>query len=199
MFTQGPDLPAVSRVHVAMGINRSADGLRHLDVASPCTVSWDTMRGDGRTRFCGKCRLNVYNLAGMSRREAEQLVGQREGRVCVRFYRRPDGTVVTKDCGAAARLLARRIFAAACTFVALVLTGSAAGIHTWMTEVRLPDLGRAISMGSPLPSRPLMGEPVAVPEVPEIQGQIKMGDVAAPHLMGKIALPRPKVKKHRSR
>jgi len=49
-------------------------------------------------RFCGECKLNVYNLSGMSRQEAEDLVAGAEGRLCVRFYRRIDGTIITENC-----------------------------------------------------------------------------------------------------
>ncbi len=30
-----------------------------ITVRTPCTESWDAMRGDDRKRFCGKCRLRV--------------------------------------------------------------------------------------------------------------------------------------------
>jgi hypothetical protein len=56
------------------------------------------MEGDDRVRFCGECRLSVYNLSAMGRAEAEHLVREREGRLCVRFFRRDDGTMLTQDC-----------------------------------------------------------------------------------------------------
>jgi len=56
------------------------------------------MFGNDRMRFCGQCKLNVYNLSGMSRQEAEDLVTNAEGRLCVRFYRRIDGTIITENC-----------------------------------------------------------------------------------------------------
>lgn len=56
------------------------------------------MSGDDRVRFCGVCRLNVYNLSGMTRRDATELVQLVEGRLCVRFFRRKDGTLLTSDC-----------------------------------------------------------------------------------------------------
>lgn len=56
------------------------------------------MSGDDRVRFCSDCKLNVYNLAGMTRREATELITLQEGRLCVRFFRRKDGTLVTRDC-----------------------------------------------------------------------------------------------------
>src|SRR5687767_11382069 len=83
-----------------------------IDVEKPCPVSWDTMRGDERIRFCGECSLHVYNLSAMSRTDAESLVNEREGgrggRMCVRFFRRADGTVITQDCGGGVRAAARR-------------------------------------------------------------------------------------------
>ncbi len=72
--------------------------LENIKIASPCSADWETMIGDARKRFCGDCRQNVYNLSGMSRSEAENLLIQSEGRVCVRYFRRTDGTVLTKDC-----------------------------------------------------------------------------------------------------
>jgi hypothetical protein len=40
----------------------------------------------------------------MTRAEAEALVAEKEGRLCVRFYRRPDGTMLTRNCQALAGL-----------------------------------------------------------------------------------------------
>jgi len=56
------------------------------------------MYGDSRKRFCGDCKLHVYNLSGMTTDEAEALIINAEGRLCVRFYRRADGSVITQDC-----------------------------------------------------------------------------------------------------
>ena len=72
--------------------------LDHISVASPCPADWDQMYGDNRKRFCSECRLNVYNLSEMTREEAENFLFAAEGRVCVRLYRRRDGTVITQDC-----------------------------------------------------------------------------------------------------
>ena len=56
------------------------------------------MEGDDRVRFCDECGLNVYNLSAMTEDAALKLVEEREGRLCVRFYQREDGTVLTSDC-----------------------------------------------------------------------------------------------------
>src|SRR3954469_19985825 len=44
--------------------------LDQIQVASPCTADWSQMTGDDRTRHCGACQKNVYNLSGMTRAEA---------------------------------------------------------------------------------------------------------------------------------
>ncbi len=67
-------------------------------IASPCRASWDKMKGDHRRRFCDRCRLNVYNFAGMARSEIAALLYKTEGRLCARLYRRGDGTILTKNC-----------------------------------------------------------------------------------------------------
>lgn len=79
------------------------------------------MAGDDRVRFCGQCHLNVYNLSAMSAQEGRSLVVEREGRLCVRFYQRHDGTVLTKDCPVGLRIVMRRLArAAAIAFSALL-------------------------------------------------------------------------------
>jgi hypothetical protein len=61
------------------------------------------MDGDARVRFCRECNRNVYNLSAMTEREAQRVVAEREGRLCVRFYQRSDGTVLTSDCPVGAK------------------------------------------------------------------------------------------------
>ncbi len=72
--------------------------LEDITIATPCLADWDKMTGDHRVRFCGDCKMNVYNLSGMSRQKAEALVQAKEGRLCVQFLKRADGTIITKDC-----------------------------------------------------------------------------------------------------
>ena len=79
-------------------MKRFTSPLRNVKVASPCPADWDRMIGDERARFCGQCELNVYNLSAMSTLEAESLIARTEGRLCVRYYRRKDGSIITQDC-----------------------------------------------------------------------------------------------------
>jgi len=79
-------------------MSRYQSRLNNIRISSPCSANWNDMYGNDRMRFCGECKLNVYNLSGMSREEAEDLVMNAEGRLCVRFFRRLDGTVITENC-----------------------------------------------------------------------------------------------------
>ncbi len=67
------------------------------------------MHGDERVRFCDQCSLHVYNLSAMSRQAAEALISEKEGHLCVRLYRRADGTVLTTDCGGGWSLASKRL------------------------------------------------------------------------------------------
>ncbi len=71
------------------------DGVR---IASPCPARWEDMRGDERVRLCTACGKNVYNVIALCREEAEDILRAHEGEVCMRLYRRGDGTILTADC-----------------------------------------------------------------------------------------------------
>ena len=152
--------------------------LEGLRVASPCTASWEAMKGDARVRRCGDCRLNVYNLSAMSRREGEDLLRRSEGRLCVRFFRRADGTILTEDCPVGLRAVRRRLAmlgsALAAMFVALVAAGcgrtSIGGSGPAPTTGRPsltvpPDRG---TTGLAAPPQPVMGD---VCDPPPTQGE----------------------------
>ena len=99
--------------------------LDRLHIASPCPADWNAMSGDDRQRHCIACKLNVYNLSGMTRADAETLLRHAEGRICVRYYRRADGTVISRDCpvGVSARLrrVGRHILGAASLLFSVLL------------------------------------------------------------------------------
>jgi hypothetical protein len=73
-------------------------------------MPWEAMAGNAQVRHCDECRLNVYNLSAMTEVEIQRLLaGRADQRVCVRFYRRADGTMLTQDCPRRLRLLAKRV------------------------------------------------------------------------------------------
>jgi TonB family protein len=85
---------------VALDIDVRGDSppLGTIKIAVPCKAEWKWMYGDERVRFCGQCSLNVFNLSAMTTEEAEDLIRRADGRLCVRFYRRNDGTILTRNC-----------------------------------------------------------------------------------------------------
>ncbi|HEX8458875.1 MAG TPA: hypothetical protein VF656_16395 [Pyrinomonadaceae bacterium] len=85
------------------------DPLSHVRVAAPCSADWERMRGNERVRFCDECSMNVYNLSNMTRKDAEALILNTEGRLCVRYYHRKDGSILTANCPVGLRALKRRV------------------------------------------------------------------------------------------
>ena len=83
--------------------------LENYYVAAPCHAPWDQMTGDHRIRHCAQCSLNVYNISEMTRNEAEELIRTHEGRLCVRYFQRTDGTILTKNCPRGLEMLVRRV------------------------------------------------------------------------------------------
>jgi hypothetical protein len=117
------ELPVLPSWEEADAWSRGDDLLDHLRVASPCNASWAEMEGDDLVRFCQHCRKNVYNLSGMSRRDAADFVRTTAGQLCVRFYRRRDGTLLTDNCPvgfrAARRMLLKCMGSVAATVLGL--------------------------------------------------------------------------------
>ena len=87
------------------------------------------MDGDERVRHCSVCRLNVYNLSEMSGEEAETFLRQQLGRVCVRYFQRIDGTVMTKDCPRGLKSLRKRAVKRLALAASLALTSISCGTH----------------------------------------------------------------------
>jgi hypothetical protein len=153
--------------------------LNVIHVDKPCPADWDAMHGDDRVRFCDECRLHVYNLSELTRGQAERLVAQHEGRLCVRYYKRADGTIITQDCGGGIRRAMQRtrrvVTAVAGALVGALLTPL--GLAS-MSRSTKPDLEQndsqqsqmqgklAVMGGSSLPP-PVMG--IVAPRPPATQ------------------------------
>lgn len=71
--------------------------LEKIQVKSPCSADWDSMIGNDQVRFCEHCNQSVHNLSQMTRKRAMRLVANSSGRLCVRYYRHPDGSIVSKS------------------------------------------------------------------------------------------------------
>ncbi len=92
-----------------------------LRIASPCEESWESMQGDGRSRFCARCKLNVFNVKDLSELELRALFVKTEGKLCGRVYQRKDGTVLTKDCPTGLAKVRRKALAGMMLAVSLVV------------------------------------------------------------------------------
>jgi hypothetical protein len=84
------------------------------------------MAGDDRVRHCSLCQQAVYDVSALTRTEANALITKSTGRLCLRLFRRADGTVMTRDCPVGLVRAARRRLAGvvgAWAFVFLVALG----------------------------------------------------------------------------
>lgn len=159
--------------------------LNNIKIASPCEADWDSMFGNERKRFCGQCKLNVYNLSGMSRAEAEALLEQSEGRLCVRYFRRADGTILTEDCPVGWAKVKKRVSAFA-TAAFAIFVSAFSGAYFSAKGVSGAEVGKLlpIPLTTPTPKyEPLMGavampSPTPTPKAsPSPTPKIKMGRV----------------------
>ncbi len=138
--------------------------LANINIASPCSAKWEEMYGDGRKRFCGDCKLNVFNLSGMTKYDAENLLMNSEGRVCVRYFQRSDGTILTADCPVGWAQVKERlsVFTTAIFSLLIALVGGMFAVSMWKkpgeTVRRL-----IVPLATPTPKyEPLMGA-IAMP------------------------------------
>ena len=145
--------------------------LDQVRVAAPCPADWEQMIGNERARFCGQCNLNVYNLSSMTRSEAESLIAQNEGRLCVRYYHRADGSVITENCPVGLRAIRRKMSYLAKAMISAILS-FLAGLATFEILSRLSILElpqrhvtgvmRADPDLFPMPAPPVPREPLAI-------------------------------------
>jgi hypothetical protein len=71
--------------------------LNEIQIDLPCRETWSGMKGDHRVRHCHRCNQSVTDLSQLTDDEAAALITGSEGRICLRVWRRRDGSVVTRD------------------------------------------------------------------------------------------------------
>ena len=146
---------------MSIGEPQKTSPLDNITVAAPCHAKWSEMSGEDRARFCKLCTKHVYNLSAMSRSEAEALIVEKEGKLCVRFAKRADGTIISDNCPVGLRSARDRLrwvgagvaatlaFACSCAAAAMGI-GSRSSFKTWFVE---PPKAVAIP-GPPAPPPP---------------------------------------------
>ena len=161
-------------------MSKFTNPLNNIKIASPCSADWNAMIGNERKRFCGECKLNVYNLSGLSQTEAENLLLDSEGRLCVRFFRRADGTILTKDCPVGWRAVTQRVSKLATAFTSLVFAAlSGVGFANYFAKISEPQ-----SIG---------GIYVNADDINQSENEIENSNVAIQEktipVMGNVSLP----------
>jgi hypothetical protein len=156
--------------------------LDQISVASPCQASWDAMPGNDTTRFCGQCSQHVYNLSDMTQEEAEEFVRRREGRTCVRFFKRADGTMMTKDCPVGWRTVKRRVAMVGAAAAAVLFAGlGVVTLGAFAASVRGNGNG-GVQLVNPIARiRDWLFPPVPVMPPPPAPPIMVMGDMCPPN------------------
>jgi len=146
--------------------------LENIRVAAPCTAAWDDMKGGDRVRFCGHCKQDVYNLSAMPRVEAEALIAGRNGRLCVRYFQRDDGTILLSDCTVGKSQRRRRTALAA--GIAALLGGGVATTALQLSHSIEPTTATLASSALPTgsPMREVAHEAPSPPPPPPPPGPI---------------------------
>lgn len=178
------------RLKFAPPPRRKLPMLDQIAVASPCSANWDDMVGDDRVRFCLQCDKNVFNLSAMSKADAEALLDERaSGELCVRYYQRADGTIMTSDCPVGQKKKTRKK-------LALAVAAAGATAFAAVTALSRQTCGTAtmgavayqgkMEMPEPMPTVP----PVTTVQTPHVTPPVDTGR----HVMGGIrATPPPDV------
>ncbi len=174
--------------------------LETIQIASPCSAEWSEMVGDDRVRFCNSCEKNVYNLSAMLAEDADRLLTERAGKdLCVRFFQRADGTMMTSDCPVGVTRNRRKKIALAVAGAGALAFGALASLRetqgglqrSAMVEIAVvaappPAMTASTAIVTALPPQPsgpvTMGTALAVVET---QGKVAVaqGGIKSPHPM----------------
>lgn len=145
-----PDAPPKTRLPL----------LEKWSVKTPCKVSWESMVGDDRMRFCCTCSKNVYDLSAMTEDEAEAFLAVHldDEDACVRLYRRSDGRLLTMDCPVGAKKRHRAKVALAASAAAITITSVAAvagDVHVPRAHSTLRSSHSRFEPPRPVPNGPI--------------------------------------------
>jgi hypothetical protein len=98
-----------------------------ISIPTHCTVPWDEMEGNDRSRLCARCQHQVHDVSELTADEALALLRGPGEPPCLRIYRRTDGRVLTAECMKRRervwKWLSRRSTWAAAVFALLFLSG----------------------------------------------------------------------------
>ena len=166
-----------------------------IRVASPCNARWNDMDGDERARFCRQCSKNVFNLSAMTRAQIATLIREKEGKFCGRFYRRPDGRMLTADCPSRLRRVRERlarIGGALCALLLSVVGCSSRRGEETAGKIIMGDVALEHPVICPTNNPPVIMGLIALPEPPPPQhtnARVLMGEISIVPDANSIATP----------
>jgi hypothetical protein len=146
--------------------------LRQVKIAAPCSMDWSAMPGGERVRSCAQCNHKVYNLSEMSSEAAADLIRNSEGRVCVRLYRRADGSVMTRDCPTGLRAARQRVRRTVAVSFASMF--SIMGLFSLAERFRAKPAPATVEVTAPVP------QTVSTPEPLPVMGEIAVDPTSVP-------------------
>jgi hypothetical protein len=118
----------------------------------------------------------------MSRREAEALITKTEGRLCVRFYRKADGSILTRNCPVGLKAIKRRVAWLAQVVLGMVLSFvSGLGLYIFHLDKKPVPLRGARSILDPhtVLKGVFLIKPVSESEIPPMAAMRIQGEVVA--------------------
>ncbi len=104
--------------------------LKNLTIPAPCSVNWNTMKGNDQVRFCEHCDLSVHNLSAMTRNQAERLVARSSGRLCVQYVADANGKPLLAQAGIKLHRISRRASRIAASAFTATLSVTSAVAHS---------------------------------------------------------------------
>ena len=142
-------------------MSSSRISLAQIRVATPCAQSWQEMDGDDRARFCTHCDRHVHNLSGMARDQAERLICESAGRLCIAYFPKADGSPQTLEYRPRSR---QRRFG----WIFATVLGSLGALAAAVLQHASADQ----------PAPPIAGMLIGTP--PPLKGQMIVGDMGPP-------------------
>ena len=70
---------------------------RYIGIKNPCRLEWNSLEGNGCTRFCSSCSTLVIDLTEKSDSEIVDFVMRQKGKVCARIKQEQVDRVIEKN------------------------------------------------------------------------------------------------------
>lgn len=140
---------ALEREHALLeqSIRHERDSVRaRVTETTRCSARWEQMQGSDAVKRCGRCRRAVYDLARLTRGEAEALLDRAARGEVPPLHARPDGRVVMGTCPRSERAQTVRAAAAGMIAGAAVATSTIVP-YAVVDDMRFEALAERVTVG----------------------------------------------------